>query len=63
MLHKIEKIGQIRRRHPPLVEGQYELPGFRIQQVVAVFDPFRDSLARQYLANVVLGDESLQVFV
>ena len=63
MLHQADEERQVALLHPLLVEGEDELAGIGVQQVVGVLDPLGDALEREDAAEVVACQKSRQRFV
>ena len=55
MLHQADEERQVALLHPLFVEGENELAGVGVQQVVGVLDPFGDALEGADAAEVVAG--------
>ena len=61
MIHQAEEERQVLRIDALLVERQEVLPAIRRQQVVGVLDAFGNALQRVGAANVVFGEECLEL--
>ena len=61
MAEQVDEEGQVARLHPLFIEGQDEPAVGRLDQEIAVLDPFGDALARHDGANGVAGDERGEV--
>src|SRR5690242_3487404 len=62
VLHQAEEERQVLGGDPPLIERQDEAASAGVNQEVRVLDPFRNTLVRQKLANIVAGEELAELF-
>ena len=61
MLHEAEEERQVGGRHPLLVEGEDEIALAGVDQEIGVLDPLGDALVGEQLADVVAGQEGLEL--
>src|SRR5437660_742028 len=63
MAHQVDEEWQVRFAHPLLVEGENVVARAGVQEEVRVLDAFRDALAGEQFAELVLFEEGAQRLV